>query len=61
MEGMSCLEPLEQSVLNSPLVARPSKCITEERSEWKSVINPVQNFTRDGRLREGNTYLPGAF
>ena len=57
MEGMSCLEPLEQSILHSPLVARPSKCIMEERSEWKRAINPVHNFTLDCRLREGNTYL----
>ena len=56
MEGMSCLEPLEQSV-HSPLVARPIKCVTEERSDWKPVINPVHNFTLDGQLREGNTYL----
>ena len=57
MEGMSCLEPLEQSILHSPLVARPSICVMEERSEWKPVINPVHNYTLDGRLRQGNTYL----
>ena len=57
MEGMLCLEPLEQSVLNSSLVARPSNCITEERSDWKPVINPVPDITPDGRLRQGNTYL----
>ena len=57
MEWMSRLEPLEQSVLNKLLVARPSKCVTEERSEWKVVINPVISYTLDGRLREGNTYL----
>ena len=58
MEGMSCLEPLEQSILHSPLVARPSICVMEERSEWKPVINPVHNYTLDGgRHREGNTYL----
>ena len=33
MEGMSCLEPLEQSILHSPLVARPSICVMEERVE----------------------------
>ena len=53
MEGMSCLEPLEQSILHSPLVARPSICVMEERSEWKPVINPIHNKTLDGRL----TYL----
>ena len=60
MEGMSCLEPLEQSILHSPLVARPSICVMEEISEWKSVINPVHNYTLDGRLREGSTYLRSA-
>ena len=42
---MSCLEPLEQSILHSPLVAQPSICVMEERSEWKPVINPVHNYT----------------
>ena len=50
MERMSCLEPLEQSILHSPLVARPSICVM-------AVINPVHNYTQDGRLKEGNTYL----
>ena len=57
MEGMSCLEPLEQLVFNSSLVARPSKCITEERSDWKPVINPLPDITPDGRLKEANTYI----
>ena len=57
MEGMLCLEPSEQSVLNSSLVTRPSKCVMEERSEWKPVINPVISYTLDSRLMEGNTYL----
>ena len=57
MEGMLCLKPLEQSVLNSSLVARSSKCVMEERSEWKLVINPVISYTLDSRLMEGNTYL----
>ena len=56
-EGMSCLEPLEQSFLHSSWIARPSKCVMEERSEWKLVINPVISYALDGRLREGNTYL----
>ena len=57
MEGMLCLEPSEQSVLNSSLVARPSKLAMEERSEWKPVINPVISYALDSRLTEGNTYL----
>ena len=42
-EGVSCLEPLEQSVLSSPLVARPIEGITEKLSDWKPVINPVMS------------------
>ena len=57
MEGMLCLEPSEQSVLNSSLVTRPSKLAMEERSEWKPVINPAIRYTLDSRLMEGNTYL----
>ena len=57
MEGMLCLEPLEQSVLNSSLVARHSKCAMEERSEWKSVINPAISYTLDSRPMEGINHL----
>ena len=53
---MLCLEPLEQSILHPPLVARPSICVMEERSEWKPVINPVQDITPDGRPMEGTAY-----
>ena len=51
-----CLEPSEQSVLNSSLVAWPSEFVME-RSEWKPVINPVISYTLDSRLMEGNTYM----
>ena len=33
LEGMSCLEPLEQSILHSSWIARPRKCAMKERSE----------------------------
>ena len=57
MEGVSCLEPLEQSVLNKLLVARPEAGITKETTDWEPVAHPVLSTTLDGRLREGNTYL----
>ena len=41
----------------SSLVARPIEGITEKVSDWKPVINPVQDITSDGRPMEGNTYL----
>ena len=47
MEGMSCLEPLEQSILHSSWIARPRKCVVKERSEWKPVINPAISYTLD--------------
>ena len=56
-EGASCLEPLEQSVLNSSLAAQLVECVTEKVSDWKPVINPVMSYTLDSRLMEGNTYL----
>ena len=56
MEGMLCLEPLEQSILHSSWIARPRICVRKERSEWKPVINPVISYTLDGRPMEGNTY-----
>ena len=55
MEGMSSLEPVQQSVLNTSLVARPETGIT--KSDWKPVINPVQDITPERRLMKGTTYL----
>ena len=57
MAGMSSLEPLEQSIRNTLLVARPGKVITEEISDWEPVAHRVPDTTLDGRLMEGTTYL----
>ena len=46
-EGMSIPEPLEQLVLNTLLVARPSRGITEI-SDWEPVAHPVPDITLDG-------------
>ena len=58
MEGVSCLKPLEQSVsvLSSSLAARPVEGVTEKISDWKPVINPVQDITPDGRPMDGTAY-----
>ena len=60
-EGMLCLEPSDQSFLNSSLVARPSEIVMEKRS----AINLVISYALDSRLMEGNTYLehsaPGVY
>ena len=57
MEGASCLEPLEQSVLGSSLAARPVEGVTEKVSDWKPVVNPVISYSLDSQLMEGITYL----
>ena len=51
---------MEQSVLNTSLVARPGKVITEEISDWEPVAHRVPDITLDGRLYGGD-YLPGTF
>ena len=57
MEGMSCLEPLEQSILHSLWITQPKECVIEEGSVWEPVLNPVICYTLDSQLMEGNTYL----
>ena len=56
MEGMSCLKPLELSILHSLWIAQPKECVIEDGSVWKPVLNPVLSYTLDSRLMEGNTY-----
>ena len=53
MEGAPCLEPLEQSVLNSSLAVRPVEGTTEKVWDWKPVINPVISYTLDSQPMEG--------
>ena len=55
-QGTSCLEPREQSVLSLSLVAQTVEGITEKVSDWKPVINPVQDITPDGRPMDGTAY-----
>ena len=57
MAGMSSLEPLEQSVLNTLLVTQPGEGITEKISDWEPVAHPVPDTTLDGRPMEGTTNL----
>ena len=56
-ERGSCLEPLEQWVFSSSLAARPVEGVAEKVSDWKPVINPVQDINPDGRPMEGTAYL----
>ena len=55
MEGMSGLEPVEQSVLNTLLAARPEEGISEELSDREPLALP--DITLDGRPMEETTYL----
>ena len=57
MEGTSCLEPLEQSILQLSWIARPGNCVIKEKSEWKPVITRASSYTLDSRPMEGITYL----
>ena len=57
MEGTSCLEPLEQSILESSWIARPRNGVIKQKSEWKPVITPASSYTLDKRPMEGVTYL----
>ena len=57
MEGTSCLEPLEQSILQSSWIARPRNGVIKQKSEWKPVITPASSYTLDSRPIEGITYL----
>ena len=52
--GMSSLETLQQSVRNTSLVAQPQ--VEIRTSDWKPVINPVQDITPDSRPMEGTAY-----
>ena len=54
--GMSSIEPVRQSVLNTLSVARPEVGLMKETTDWEPVALPVRSTTMDGRLREGNTY-----
>ena len=57
MEGTSCLEPLEQSILQSSWITRPCDGVIKQKSEWKPVITPASTYALDSRPMEGITYL----
>ena len=59
MEGSSCLEPVDQPILQSSWTASPRNCVIKQKSEWKPVITPAISYTDtlDSRPMEGITYL----
>ena len=57
MEGSSCQEPVEQSIVLSPWTVSPRNCVIEPKSECEPVITPAINHNLDSRPMEGMTYL----
>ena len=57
MEGSSCQEPVEQSILLSSWTVSPRNCVNEQKSECEPVITPAINHNLDSRPMEGMTYL----
>ena len=57
MEGISRLEPFEQSVPNMRSVARYDGGSIKEFANCDAVAHPVPDINLDGRPMEENTYL----
>ena len=57
MEGASCLEPVDQSILLSSWTVSPYNCVIEQKSECEPVITPAVSYYLDSRPMEGMTYL----
>ena len=53
MEGSSCQEPVEQSILLSPWTVSPRQCVMK----WEPEIIPTINHNIGSRPMEGTTYL----
>ena len=56
-EGASGPQPLEQSVLDSSLAARPVGCVIDNVLDWEPLRNPATSYTLDSRPMEGITNL----
>ena len=57
MEGSSCQEPVEQSILLSSWTVSPRNCVMEQKSDCEPVMIPAINHNLDSRSMEGITYL----
>ena len=57
MEGSSCQEPVEQSILLSSWTVSPRNCVTEQKSECEPGLAAAINHNLDSRPMEGITYL----
>ena len=57
MEGLSCQEQVEQSILLASWTVSPRDCVMETKLEWEPVITPAYSYTLDSRPMEGTTYM----
>ena len=56
MEGLSCQEQVEQSILLASWTVSPRDCVMETKLEWEPVIIPACSYNLDSRPMEGTTY-----
>ena len=57
MEGLSCQEQVEQSIILASWTVSPRDCVMETKLEWEPVIIPACSYNLDSRPMEGTTYL----
>ena len=57
MEGLSCQEQVEQSILLASWTVSSRDCVMETKLEWEPVIIPACSYNLDSRPMEGTTYL----
>ena len=57
MEGLSCQEQVEQSILLASWTVSHRDCVMETKLEWEPVITPAYIYDLDSRPMEGTTYL----
>ena len=57
MEGLSCQEQVEQSIILASWTVSPRDCVMETKLYCEPVIIPAINHNLDSRPMEGTTYL----
>ena len=57
MDGSSCQEPVEQSILLLSCTVSPRNCVTEQKSECEPGLAPAINHNLGSRPMEGITDL----
>ena len=49
MEGLSCQEQVEQSILLASWTVSHRDCVMETKLEWEPVITPAYSYNLDSR------------